>query len=672
MSLPFIPDPGGATEKLGASTPTHRSHHELLRDGLRTSSSVIHSRADALLYVRADEVDSEQGGYAPNLIAGSDVMGALPGSEHPMVFGTGSDDRGYLYLDQRYNAHTVELAFPTLTTADVVTIEGSVTEATWSPFVDSRLCYGAAAHVWVSGSGAAIRLVVNLGGTDYWGTSNLGTLIGYALGDSFEYRVMLNGTTLATEVRLNPGDAWTVHQAARTANAASLSGTFYVGSNSTTGYFRGRANWLRVRDGGTADSPAVALFSPEDFVPGNRASGDTATDLFGGVWTLTRAAIVDTKIPTLITEGSTYFVGGGEITIDGTSAPVGSADLQIDFDVENYVGVGYPLIAIDGNWSGSNGSWYLIISSGNVLQLRVTANGVSWSGLDSASAVTAHRYWRVVKSGTTAVWSYSDDNVTWTVDASGGTLAATLNDGSSVGTCSIGQNGFKGFINELTVKVGGEIAVHFDPADKLRHLSETFWIDKLTGFKVTTAYSSVTSQAATYDYRPSWWFDGGDLMMVPHDSAFDIVAANPGHTIVSVIKSKGPQNFSDAIHMTTSAYGPPGGWELQQSASLNAGELEVNDGTSVVTLATGTYPSAYGWQTITGVFANGDQEIYLNGVSVTSATTALVDAGVWDLQIGSVAAGNQYLRGEIAAFAVFTGRLTDAEVLAVHNELIAT
>jgi hypothetical protein len=263
--------------------------------GLQPSGLQFHDDVELMLEARA--YDPEQHWF-PNL-ALSSVMGGLPGSSHPLVFGR--DENGaFVYQPDVSGSRVSSDSQPTLTDVDVFL---------W-------------AHVRKSGAGATMQIV------GQWGAagSKATRLIESALG-AVQFQYTTDGSTVVTAVLGAEPSWWTAGA------TAGWVGAFYDVSEGDLVWYDGGTDttptWASVEtdavgvvsisdeSAGTAvtvasdNTPGGARFigrvysagigastsSLDDFgrfdaamfIPGNRGHGATATDAQGNTWTVSRA-----------------------------------------------------------------------------------------------------------------------------------------------------------------------------------------------------------------------------------------------------------------------------------------------------------------------------------------------------------------------------------------------
>ena len=654
------------------------------------ATSFIHTQGSAVLYVRADDYDSEQD-YYPNSVVGSDVMGALPGVESRPVFGL-VDVLGeeYVHIDQRNATQSIEVPGPTTTTNSIWTVEGKVNPSDDNEMLLWRINDAQYAYVNTAGN-----LKYNDGVTGFTSASTLNTLIGVVHGvDPWEFRYMLSGTTMNVDVRV-PGGTWTAAFSGTTVASKNI-GKVNVGHSSTSALgFYGRYYWLRTRDGATGTSPISSFFDPAGFVAGNRAATGSWVDPIGNTWgTIFSDITGDTTRPErLSTVDSIY---RPDVTANHVRHPKpGASDLADGFIVRAKV--------TPDQWDSDSYqtlvSYWQDVTDGRIFIWDITDAGqlrfvISSSGAGATTSYTSstalttvtgiadgETMWLeadyVTDTGAGSfglTFRYSlDDAATWTdiVTATGASVvpfaspAVTLFEFGSYNAG--GSNRMVGLHHEAQImNQSNHMLGRFSAADADPDAST--WVDKVTGQTVTITRSTSGDKMALVG-SATWLFGGAERLVVPHSALLDLDVSE-GLTVVLRVRShSGGGDWGRIVAKNNTV--TDDGWYLGKSASGPRIYAHMNDSVATVDVGEGVDNATYGdVATVVAVWDASGSEIYIDGVSDDSDSTVLADfSEVQDLAIGAAIDGGNPAVVEVMAVAVFNSGLNSDEVLKVHNEL---
>lgn len=213
----------------------------------------------------------------------------------------------------------------------------------------------------------------------------------------------------------------------------------------------------------------------------------------------------------------------------------------------------------------------------------------------------------------------------------------------------------------------GTVVWSVDPADSSG--DGTSWTDSVTGNTVTI--NRATSGFATAVVKqPCVAFGDNHYIAFPYDAAISEI---PLTAATSVRLHQTAAGFDRIVNSQIDA--TQDGWSLQLNGTSNQVVGRLDDGTTIGTVGNAaTNMTTSSRASITAAWANGDQEFYVDGVSKETETVAFgsVDVG-GSVTIGARGDATGLLAcAEMFSVAVLSKRVTDAEALAIHNELAAT
>ena len=590
---------------------------------------------DALFVSDMSGYDAEQRCY-PNLVpvAQRRALALVRGAtdEAGPVF---DSDTGEVWLDQTSSAGLIECVTPALTSSSVFTIE-------WAGTCPRD---GVARRLWHSVTGSAVLTTRTGGGLEYYdGTSVVSgstinaLLPSLAAWGEWEARTIINGTSVDVDVRI-PGGSWVSAISGGTGSGATLtSDDLYVGSSDTTQPFRGKCSSLRLRDGDETSTP-VALFTPNLFLAGNRANGDTADDEYNVTWTLTRPAASGADLPARLAAGARRFVLPGTVGayISTNVENDVSGDLEIEWRALNGWSPSLQYAVISNHHTGDLAARIDINTSGNITYFW-TEDGTTTQIDSFALGGAEHEYMKLTHdvdngaSGNVVTIYGSDDGQTWTQ------LGTTTNSGTASlwtgGTATWATSAEEGTSvlaqNELVYCVvrdgiGGTPVMRIDAADANVDLST--WTDPVTGQTNTINRVTTTRQRhieLVEASQEALQFDGGtdDATIVGDDSIGDFDASEGLSVVVDM-----------RLHQASS-----GGWQtiISNGDSGNEPFLMVTNGANAETYFNmddgstigggGNASLPFGERRLISTSSGAsDHENYSNGVSAGSGTQAVGD-----------------------------------------------
>lgn len=227
------------------------------------------------------DYDPEQH-YFPNG-AVSEVMGGLPGSSHPIVFG--EDNQGtYIYEDVSVG-HDLSTTLPVeLHSLTQYRLEVKIRPQSWDNGIQRVVTILSTTFVFQMSAGGIFTLSAN---------SNSASSAAHGLvdGDAAWIAVAVDGAD-ADFFTSTDGQTWT--QVGSTVTAAGnltlpSSGALRFNAHSTVSGWAGHGYEIRFRTSNAIASDLGLSFNAAQFTQGNRGHLSTSTDAQGNTWTLERA-----------------------------------------------------------------------------------------------------------------------------------------------------------------------------------------------------------------------------------------------------------------------------------------------------------------------------------------------------------------------------------------------
>jgi len=242
---------------------------------------------------------------------------------------------------------------------------------------------------------------------------------------------------------------------------------------------------------------------------------------------------------------------------------------------------------------------------------------------------------------------------------------------SGAGSVSLGDGGtqWDGKLYRGVLIDDGTVVWNADVSDA--SADGTSFTDSVTGNTVTI--NRATSGFATEIVKaPTWLHGDSHWVDIPHDPIFNVDLSAAGAISVAVNCRMHAQGTTGKRLFDKRGTGT--GWALSQNTTGPKADALWDDGVDSQTTSSPDYTSSTR-TTILAAAVDGDQETYAAGVGGTATTSTAVDnmADTGVLRVGSQNNAATNVLGATAMFAVaiLSKRVTDAEALAIHNELVA-
>jgi hypothetical protein len=235
-----------------------------------------------------------------------------------------------------------------------------------------------------------------------------------------------------------------------------------------------------------------------------------------------------------------------------------------------------------------------------------------------------------------------------------------------IGAASSGIDNAK--IYRALVKDDGTVVWNIDPSDAAS-ADGTSWTDATTGNTVTI--NRATSGFATVIVKAPVIVGGGSHeITVPHHPDLN---ADPVTAAISLRQFVGTA-WRFFLGKKANGTAATLGWGIQAHDTNPRIYSNMGDGSSASNVGSGSNNITFGDKaTVIAALDSNDHEHYVDGASEASATPGLSDVDPTDdlLIFRNTAASSHSDTVEMFAVAIFSSRATDAEALAIHNELAA-
>jgi len=666
--------------------------------GLQPSGLQFHDDVELMLEARA--YDPEQHWF-PNL-ALSSVMGGLPGSSHPLVFGR--DENGAYVYQPGVSGHDVSWADDAaqdFTSGEVVVLEWTGALNDWSNGADQRLLskYTTTGNqrswsLMLSGSGQ-LKLAASADGTAVTTVTTTITAEGTCGFVNGSYGGIRAVWTVGTDVDFyysTDGTTWTFGET-ETITTVPFAGTEPVsiaGRNAgTADKPAGRCYSARIE----VDSSDVAEFLPALFIPGNRGHGATATDAQGNTWTVARAG----SPLSVIDDGDG---NGKRARFKGTSLNYLKSNQTPNLSGGDFFAWARMSSARDANrillaqyGVATERSWWFRDSFGTS-QFVISTDGTADSSLSTLTAVPT--WYSSSSVGWLGVfYDHSEGDLVW-YDGGSGTspswsavetdavgVLTMFNSGSQITVGSVlgGTENWSGDVFEAGLGASTSSMYdysHFDADQINRHqwrIDNTVTGGQKSGETWTVTYTDSAEDANDPVLNSACTqatFTGTQWIVIPHDAALEL---GSGGEISAAMRLQFATGGAADERFMSKQNTSDDGWCIQRSASNERVAGRADDGTNIATVGDNadniTYDTDF---TVVAAFDSANTEAYVDGASVeTDATTTLGDASTGTvLRIGSRPDGNSPSTMVWKSAAVLSKRVTDDEALAMCNELAAS
>lgn len=413
---------------------------------------------------------------------------------------------------------------------------------------------------------------------------------------------------------------------------------------------------------------------------------DTGSGPTGETWTVTYTdSAEDANDPPVL-----WHYGDDYVYLPGTASNylslpddadlevVATDVLQITLDVASLDWTPSSVPTLIGKYltTGNQRSWRVDLLATGALRVWVSSNGTATNSADSSALplVDSQRSkvritWTI---GTGFAVEVSDDGVTFTTVDASVALADVPFDSSATldvsGFNAGASQSWNGKLYSATVTKNSANVASINPSDAAS-ANGTSWTDSVSGNTVTI--NRATSGFATEVVKAPVAITGeSHYIQVPYDAAisdFPLTAAL-GFRLHSTTSTWFKMLTNETSSVTQD------GWAIQKHDSNERVYGRADDGTSEIGVGDASDNITYSTRS-TFVFAAAaaDQEGYLDGASLetTSTSLATIDQGSV-ITIGARSDGSAPT--PCMAFfnaVILSSRLSDAEALALHNELLS-
>jgi hypothetical protein len=655
-----------------------------------------HVDPDTVAYSAFDTYDAEQGGWPmrlPATSASKALAVTLGSNKSAMWFGARADGTEVLWMDQTGRSDAlISISNPgaLLTSSTVWSLQGVCSFPLQAG--STRLFRGSSdGYLQVGATGV---LSFFQGATPHTAASTLTALLGWESGDDLHWYVAVNGTALTVEVSLD-GIAWTTAITATMAAAVDMASNslLYVGLSSfvSANCFRGQWLSFRLRDGGVSD-PIVANFVPTLFPAGNRSNAATAADEYGVTWTLTKPTAAATDEPRVVLPGARRFVlpgvSGEYVSTPDSAANSITGDLDVRVAVTNVRDyAAEQMLAAKYATTGDQRSWRFSIID-DKLRFRFSADGVGSSFRDSATGIEALGETVELRVAIDADTGAGDGAISFyyrttpglgewvvlnTVAVAGG---VSIFDGTA--PIEVGSNrggaadllGADVLFAEVYDGIDGTLVERIDPADADP--------DAYTFVSATSGATVTVNHTTAAGYKATLAEEGDSLLLV--DGVNDFARVIGDMSVMDFDPTVGLTLVADVrMHNTTLSYGVL----VTNSDATNDGAVilrhdtnprfygRLDDGAAIASVGDNADNITYGTRVrAIAAFGSSDQEMYTNGVSRETATTAVAAEPAATLPIfGRREDGGVPLAFELHGFVVIKRRVSDSAAATITTEM---
>ena len=637
------------------------------------------------LWLDVKRYDPEQHWFPNGWV--SSVMGGLPGSSHPLVFGR--DENGQsVYHNQTALAHYVSTTIPAgLVSLTTYEIEARITAADYTSAADQVLAKVGNHEFRLNATTGELEV------TD--GTTTATSTAAPTATDAVKvaFAVRVAGTAVDFERSTDGGATWSAVGTQVTAGAnipLPGSGTMSAGAQSTTRGFNGRIFWVKWYDDSSVQQ---AEFLPALFIPGNRGHGAQATDTYGNTWTVARAG----SPLSVIDDGDG---NGKRARFKGTSLNYLKSNQTPNLSGGDFFAWAWMSSARDANrillaqyGVATERSWWFRDSFGTP-QFVISTDGTADSSLSTLTAVPT--WYSSSSVGWLGVfYDHSEGDLVWYDGGSGMSpswsavetdavgVLTMFNSGSQITVGSVlgGTENWSGDVFEAGLGASTSSMYdysHFDADQIARHqwrIDNTVTGGQKSGETWTVTYTDSAEDANDPVLNSACTqatFTGTQWIVIPHDAALEL---GSGGEISAAMRLQFATGGAADERFMSKQNTSDDGWCIQRSASNERVAGRADDGTNIATVGDNadniTYDTDF---TVVAAFDSANTEAYVDGASVeTDATTTLGDASTGTvLRIGSRPDGNSPSTMVWKSAAVLSKRVTDDEALAMCNELAAS